>query len=118
MEVNCSEIQKYAVIGSVSVMILGLIFVWNRLHIKKQGFGDNSLKAMGLIIFFPTLIILSIVVKEFKTETLAALLGTLAGYIFSNSESGDKSPNSSPPNPSKLDPESNIPDNPLKSREY
>jgi hypothetical protein len=60
---------------------------------KEQGFGDTSLKAMGLIMFFPTLIVLSVVVEQFQTETLAALLGTLAGIFFLSQKEVQIAPN-------------------------
>lgn len=77
-----------AVIGAVAVMIYGLNMIFKRLKEKNQGFGPNSLKAIGVILFIPTLLILAIL-TEFKTETLAALLGTIAGYVLSNSKSED-----------------------------
>ncbi len=74
-----------AVLGALSAMIYGLCAVFERLKAKQQGFGPNSLKAIGVILFVPTLLILA-VVTDFKTETLAALLGTVAGYVLSNSK--------------------------------
>lgn len=76
------------VVGAFVVSIVGLIYVFNRLKVKAQGFGPNSLRAIGIVIFIPTLLILA-VVTDFKTETLAALLGTVAGYVLSNSKSDD-----------------------------
>lgn len=75
-----------AVVGAVSVMLYGLHKIFERLTAKQQGFGPNTLKAIGVILFLPTLLILA-VLTDFKTETLAALLGTVAGYVLSNSKS-------------------------------
>ncbi len=71
------------------VIVIGLVLVFCRLKAKEQGFGPNSLSAIGVVIFVPTLLILA-VVTEFKTETLAALLGTVAGYVLSHSKPDEK----------------------------
>lgn len=81
-------LKVVAVIGSVLVMVYGLNRVYSRLKAKEQGFGPNSLRAIGIVLFLPILLMLAIL-TEFKTETLAALLGTVAGYVLSNSESKD-----------------------------
>lgn len=73
-----------AVVGSVIVMIYGLNRVYCRLKVKEQGFGPNSLRAIGIVLFLPILLMLALL-TDFKTETLAALLGTVAGYVLSNS---------------------------------
>jgi putative Mn2+ efflux pump MntP len=75
-----------AVIGSIIVMLGGGWFVFERLKAKNQGFGPNSLKALGVVLFLPTLVILGVAVTDFQSETLAALLGTVAGYVLSLSE--------------------------------
>ena len=74
-----------AVVGAVIAMNGGLLGVFLRLNAKGQGFGPNALHALGTILFIPTLLILAIVTK-FETSTLAALLGTIAGYILSNTQ--------------------------------
>ncbi|MCE2030181.1 hypothetical protein [Sessilibacter corallicola] len=78
-------LQSVAVIGALLVMIYGLNIIYKRLKAKKQGFGPNSLKAIGVVLFLPILLILA-VLTDFQTETLAALLGTVAGYVLSNSK--------------------------------
>ncbi len=77
------------VIGAFLVIVVGLVVVFLCLNKKDQGFGPNSLRAIGIVIFVPTLLILA-VVTEFKTETLAALLGTVAGYVLSHSKPDGK----------------------------
>ena len=74
-----------AVAGTVIVMLYGLNRVYCRLKAMNQGFGPNSLRAIGIVMFLPTLLILALL-TDFKTETLAALLGTVAGYVLSNSK--------------------------------
>lgn len=81
-------LKALAVLGAVIAMVYGLTLVFQRLKEKAQGFGPNSLKAIGVILFVPTLLILA-VVTDFKTETLAALLGTVAGYVLSNARFND-----------------------------
>jgi hypothetical protein len=78
-------LKVVAVIGSVIIMIYGLNRVYCRLKTKEQGFGPNSLRAIGIVLFLPILLMLALL-TDFKTETLAALLGTVAGYVLSNSE--------------------------------
>lgn len=77
-----------AVTGAALVMLIGLCFVFARLKAKQQGFGPNSLRAIGILLFLPTILILAIV-TDFQTETLGTLLGTIAGYVLSNSKSDD-----------------------------
>lgn len=80
------EILKIiAVAGAVAVMIIGLCVINKRLKDKEQGFGPASLKAVGVVLFIPTILILA-VITDFQTEALAALLGTVAGYTLSNNK--------------------------------
>lgn len=72
-----------ALAGAAITMIGGMLGVFVRLHSLGQGFGPSSLRALGTVLFIPTLLILAIVTK-FETSTLAALLGTIAGYVLSN----------------------------------
>ncbi len=72
-----------AVIGAVSAMLIGLWKIFERIKAKEQGFGPATLKAIGVVLFIPTILILAIT-TNFQAETLAALLGTVAGYVLSN----------------------------------
>jgi hypothetical protein len=81
-------LKVLTVVGAIVAMVYGLNRVFDRLRAKDQGFGPNSLKAIGVVLFVPTLLILA-VVTDFKTETLAALLGTVAGYVLSNAKIND-----------------------------
>lgn len=82
-------LELSAVAGAFIVTIFGLHSVFRRLKEKNQGIGPNSIRAMGIVIFVPTLVVLA-VVTDFKTETLAALLGAVAGYVLSNSSPRDE----------------------------
>jgi uncharacterized membrane protein len=77
-----------AVVGVIIVMLVGMILVFRRLKELGQGFGPNSLKSLGILLFLPSLVLLALL-TDFATETLAALLGTVAGYVLSSAE--DKS---------------------------
>ncbi len=46
-----------AVVGAVIAMLGGMWFVFARVKAKEEGFGPNSLKALGLVLFLPTLLI-------------------------------------------------------------
>jgi len=69
-------------------MLYGLNIIYKRIKAKNQGFGPATLKAVGVVLFIPTILILA-VVTDFQSETLAALLGTVAGYVLSNGKSDD-----------------------------
>lgn len=84
-----SVLRLSAIIGAFIVTLLGLWVVSARMKAKNQGFGPNSLKALGLVLFVPTLVVVATAVPEFKTDTLSALLGTVAGYVLSHSKSED-----------------------------
>ncbi|RYY77231.1 MAG: hypothetical protein EOO52_07065 [Gammaproteobacteria bacterium] len=75
----------FAVLGAVATMLYGLNIIYKRVKAKNQGFGPNTLKAIGVVLFIPTILILALLTK-FQPETLAALLGTVAGYVLSNSK--------------------------------
>lgn len=78
-----------AVIGAFLTMLYGLNRVYCRLKAKQQGFGPNSLRAIGIVMFLPTLLILALL-TNFQSETLAALLGAVAGYVLSSSKPDDQ----------------------------
>ncbi|QYJ96526.1 hypothetical protein K0J45_13380 [Shewanella alkalitolerans] len=79
-------LQLIAVLGAVAVMLYGLYVIYQRVQAKDQGFGPATLKAVGVVLFIPTILILAII-TNFQSETLAALLGTVAGYVLSNGKS-------------------------------
>ena len=80
-----SWLEGVAVVGVLFSMILGVFWVFNTLKLREQGFGPNSLKALGIVLFIPSLVLLALL-TDFQTETLAALLGTVAGYVLSNTQ--------------------------------
>jgi len=82
-------LRLVTVIGGLAVMLVGVFLVFARLKQKQQGFGPNSLKALGLVLFVPSLVVIGVAIPDFKAETIAALLGTVAGYVLSHSKSDD-----------------------------
>ena len=62
-------------VASAIVMIVGPMLVYFRLKGKDQGFGPNGIRAIGILLFIPTVLILALQ-KKLQGETLAALLGT------------------------------------------
>ena len=86
-------LKLIGVSGSVLAMLFGLYQVFASLKARRSSFGRDSLRAVGLVLFLPSLVILAIV-TEFKPETIAALLGTVAGYVLSSSGS---EPTTTPP---------------------
>lgn len=80
-----------------------MILVFRRLKDLNQGFGSNSLKSLGIVLFLPSLVLLALL-TDFAKETLAALLGTLAGYVLSSAEDkSQQSPNAKKPGTQKTE---------------
>jgi len=78
-------LKLIAVSGAVVAMLFGMYHVFASLKARESGFGRDSLRAIGLVLFLPSLVILA-VATNFKPETIAALLGTVAGYVLSSSD--------------------------------
>ena len=80
---------KYLLAFAAIVAIVGgLLLVHATLKRKEQGFGPNSTRVVGIVLFLPFLVLLATAI-DFKSEVLAALLGTVAGYILSRSTDKD-----------------------------
>lgn len=52
---------------------------------KESGYGPNTLKALGIVVYIPVLVIIVILLPGLANEAIAALLGTIAGYVLSQS---------------------------------
>jgi len=90
-----------AVAGALLVTLYGINRIDARMKATNQGFGGTTLRALGLVIFIPALVVLA-VVTDFRVEVLAALLGTVAGYVLSQSAQDerprdDRGPGAGPP---------------------
>jgi hypothetical protein len=79
---NPGIVSAITVVGALIAMLYGLYKVFTT---KTDGFGVNTCRAMGIVLFIPALLILA-VTANFQSETLAALLGTVAGYVLSNTK--------------------------------
>lgn len=88
-ESGFNTLRLAAVIVAGVVMCGGLLGVFGRMKAKNQGFGPSALRALGMVIFVPALIIIGVTFPDFKSETIAALLGTVAGYILSQATERD-----------------------------
>jgi hypothetical protein len=78
-------LKMCAVLGASAAMLYGMNRVFARLKAMQQGFGPNSLRALGIVLFIPALLLLALL-ANFSSETLAALLGTIAGYVLSGTK--------------------------------
>lgn len=85
LDIPESLLTLVAVVGVIAIMIVGMILVFHRLKKLNRGFGTSSLKSLGIVLFLPSLVLLALL-TDFETETLAALLGTIAGYVLSSAE--------------------------------
>ncbi|MEK6154578.1 hypothetical protein WIW50_15010 [Flavobacteriaceae bacterium 3-367] len=80
---------QYISIGFFVVMILliSLFFYSKR---KAPYLGFHSIKFIGLILIFPGICILALISKDLiNGSTLAALFGTIAGYVLSRDKEDD-----------------------------
>ena len=70
------------------VMVLLLVFFFIHVRFLHQRIGFQSIKLIGLILIFPGICILTIVggTTVLSGQTLAALLGTIAGYVLSRDD--------------------------------
>ena len=78
-----------AVGGALLIALYGINRIDARMKARNQGFGPNTLRALGLVIFLPALVVFA-VVADLPAGVLAALLGTVAGYVLSQSTSDDQ----------------------------
>ena len=87
--IYCPPILSQTLIYSCAIMfVLGLLFVFLTLKRQSKGFGNETNRALGTVLFLPVLFF-AIGYKDFPGEAVAALLGTLAGFIFSSSAPKD-----------------------------
>lgn len=83
-------VRLLGVAGATAAMLGGLVFVHRTLKRTGQGFGARTTKIVGVVLFIPTLLILALT-TAFESEVLAALLGTVAGYVLSHGDDGNAS---------------------------
>lgn len=76
-------IRGLAALAASLAMLGGMCLVFSRLKAMGKGFGPNSLRALGIVLFIPALVLVGITFPGFQSETIAALFGTVAGYVLS-----------------------------------
>lgn len=72
-----------SVVGAFAAMIFGMWLIFRNLGSRNRVLGPHSVRAVGVVIFIPTLLVLALL-TDFGGSTLAALLGTVAGYVLSD----------------------------------
>lgn len=77
-------IKISGVISSLLISIYLIYKIFERLKDKQQGFGAKSLRMISIAIFLPIFVILAIT-TDINREALVGLIGTIAGYILSDS---------------------------------
>lgn len=78
-------LDEVPTLAALTIAIVGMILVAANLKRKGEGFGQSASRAFAVAIFLPTIIILASE-TDFASEAVAAILGSLAGYIFSKTE--------------------------------
>jgi hypothetical protein len=76
-------LKLVAILGMLIVIIHGSRGVFSRLKEKNAGFGPSSLQAFAITIFLPAVVIVALL-TGLDTQAIAALLGTIAGYVLSS----------------------------------
>lgn len=90
--VNRIGISEFSIqIISISFFLVMLFLLYNYFeYLKRQNqrIGYQSIKLIGLVLIFPGICILALVGGDslMSGETLAALFGTIAGYVLSKEE--------------------------------
>lgn len=81
-------IQILVCIGGIAVMLYSVRSVHVCLKEKQQGYGPNSLKALGISFYIPALLIITVLFStEIGVTALVALWGTVGGYLLGQSKS-------------------------------
>lgn len=80
---SSATLKLVAILGCLIAILYGARGVFSRLKEKNQGFAPNSLQALAIVFFLPIVVIVSLV-AGLDSQALAALLGTIAGYVLSS----------------------------------
>lgn len=75
------NIKTILELGACIIMIGGTIAVFAERFIHKKSFGIRVIQFLAMLLIIPTIIILALE-NILNTETIAALLGALIGYIY------------------------------------
>lgn len=101
------QLSQVVVIAFFVIMIVLIFLFFSHLKRNNTHIGFQSIKLIGLILIFPGICILAIVggTDVLAGQTLAVLLGTIAGYVLSRDD--DKDPRPQAGNPAPKDTEQN-----------
>lgn len=73
------------------IMLVLIILFFTKTYLMKQHFGFQSIKFIGLSIMFPGICVIALAGGNILSgQTLAALFGTIAGYVFSKDDDSSK----------------------------
>jgi hypothetical protein len=81
-----------AIVFASVALVWGAFGVFSRLKQTGKGFGPNSLQALAIVFFLPCVVVVASI-SEIKDPAIAALFGTVAGYILSSPKREDKPSN-------------------------
>ena len=84
MEANVltPEVAKSVAYLCFGIMFIGLIAVFHNRARLKRGIGGRAIQSLAVILIVPSIIVLT-VLGIFGSDTAAALLGALIGYVLS-----------------------------------
>lgn len=89
-----NQIVIICVLFFIVIIVLVILFFIN-VYKKEQYLGFQSIKYVGLVIMFPGICIIALAGGDLiSNSTLAALLGTIAGYVLSKEDPTSENDNS------------------------
>ena len=75
--------KSYIELGSVLVMVVGVGGIAFERLFSKRGIGLRVIQALGLILVFPTVLILGLE-GVLEKSAVGTMLGALVGYLFAD----------------------------------
>nr|WP_299213844.1 hypothetical protein [uncultured Allomuricauda sp.] len=89
-EISELTIQIISICFFLVMLLLIILFFRSKAKSDNPYFGFHSIKFIGLILIFPGICILALISDELiNGSTLAALFGTIAGYVLSRDREDD-----------------------------
>ncbi len=80
---NTWTVSGIVEVGALAIMLLSVIGVITQRLVSGMGLGARAIQFLAVGLLFPILLILALE-KAIASETTAALLGGLAGYLLSD----------------------------------
>jgi hypothetical protein len=79
-----------AIIGLLTIMTWTIIQIFGYVKTSQVFIGHNTIKLIGFVLLLPSICIVSLVSPSvINGSVLAALLGTIAGYVLSRNQEND-----------------------------